>query len=67
MARSPCETPLVFVFYFFTRYPVVPSQISQETTKKWGQREPAVRHPPVHHEGWMVSGQKTVFCWVSVP
>jgi len=24
--------------------------------------------PPVHHdEGWMVSGQETVFCWVPVP
>jgi hypothetical protein len=25
------------------------------------------QHPPVHHEGWMRSGQETVFCWVSVP
>jgi hypothetical protein len=24
-------------------------------------------HSPVHHEGWMISGQETVFCWVSVP
>jgi hypothetical protein len=24
------------------------------------------QHPPVHHEGWMVSGQKTVFCWAPV-
>jgi hypothetical protein len=24
-------------------------------------------HPPVHHEGWMVSDQETVFCWVPVP
>jgi hypothetical protein len=22
------------------------------------------QHPPVHHEGWMVSGQETCFCWV---
>jgi hypothetical protein len=22
---------------------------------------------PVHHEGWMISGQETVFCWVPVP
>ncbi len=21
----------------------------------------------VHHEGWMVSDNETVFCWVSVP
>jgi hypothetical protein len=21
---------------------------------------------PAHHEGWMVSGQETVFCWVLV-
>ncbi len=25
------------------------------------------RHPLAHHEGWMVRGQETVFCWVSVP
>jgi hypothetical protein len=25
------------------------------------------QHPPVHHEGWMESGHKTVFCWVPVP
>ncbi len=25
------------------------------------------QHPPAHREGWMVSGQETVFCWVPVP
>jgi hypothetical protein len=25
------------------------------------------QHPPVHHEGWMVSDMETVFCWVPVP
>jgi hypothetical protein len=25
------------------------------------------QHPPVHQEGWMVSGQETVFFWVPVP
>jgi hypothetical protein len=25
------------------------------------------QHPPAHHEGWMISGQETVFCWVPVP
>jgi hypothetical protein len=25
------------------------------------------QHQPVHQEGWMVSGQETVFCWVPVP
>jgi len=24
------------------------------------------QHPPVHHEGWMVSGQEIVFCWFPV-
>ncbi len=24
------------------------------------------QHPQAHHEGWMVSGQETVFCWVLV-
>jgi len=24
-------------------------------------------HAPAHHEGWMVSGQETIFCWVPVP
>ncbi len=24
------------------------------------------QHPPAHHEGWMVSGEETVFCWVPV-
>jgi hypothetical protein len=25
------------------------------------------QHPPVNHEGWMISGQEIVFCWVPVP
>ncbi len=25
------------------------------------------QHPPAHQEGWMVSGQEMVFCWVSIP
>jgi len=25
------------------------------------------QQPPVHHEGWMVSDQETIFCWVRVP
>jgi hypothetical protein len=25
------------------------------------------QHPPVHCEGWMISGHETVFCWVPVP
>jgi hypothetical protein len=25
------------------------------------------QHPPVHLEGWMVSGQETVFFWIPVP
>jgi len=33
-----------------------------------GSRAPMKQHSPVHHdEGWMVSGQETVFCWVPVP
>jgi len=24
------------------------------------------RHRPGRHEGWMVSGQETVFCWLAV-
>jgi hypothetical protein len=28
---------------------------------------PVNQHPAVHHEGSMISGQETVFCWVSVP
>jgi hypothetical protein len=27
---------------------------------------PENQDPLVHHEGWMVSGQETVFCWVPV-
>jgi hypothetical protein len=27
----------------------------------------ATVNSPAHHEGWMVSGQETVFCWVPVP
>jgi hypothetical protein len=22
------------------------------------------QHPPAHHEGWMVTGQESAFCWV---
>jgi hypothetical protein len=25
------------------------------------------RSEPAHHEGWMVSGEETVFYWVPVP
>jgi hypothetical protein len=25
------------------------------------------QHPPVHHQGWMICDQETVFCWVAVP
>jgi len=25
------------------------------------------QHPLVHQEGWMVGGQETIICWVSVP
>jgi hypothetical protein len=25
------------------------------------------QHPPTHHEGWMISGQETIFCGVPVP
>jgi hypothetical protein len=25
------------------------------------------QHPPVHHQGWMICDQETVFCWVPVP
>ncbi len=25
------------------------------------------QHPQGHHEGWMESDQKTIFCWVPVP
>jgi hypothetical protein len=24
------------------------------------------QHQPAHHEGWRISGQETVFCWVPV-
>jgi hypothetical protein len=23
--------------------------------------------PPVHHEGWMISDDEIILCWVSVP
>jgi hypothetical protein len=25
------------------------------------------QHPTMHHEGWMISGEETVFCWFWVP
>ncbi len=25
------------------------------------------QHPPAHREGWMISGQETVFGWIPVP
>jgi hypothetical protein len=25
------------------------------------------KHAPAHHEGWLVSGYITVFCWVPIP
>jgi hypothetical protein len=34
--------------------------------KPWG-RATVNQHPPVHHQGWMICDQKTVFCWVPVP
>jgi hypothetical protein len=35
------------------------------TSPSAGHSEPA--HPPVHHQGWMIRDQETVFCWVPVP
>jgi hypothetical protein len=36
--------------------------------KQWNPRLLCLnQYPPVDHEGWMVSGQETVFCWVPVP
>ncbi len=35
----------------------------------WTKGQPWVslsQHSPVQHEGWMISGQETVFCWVLV-
>jgi hypothetical protein len=37
---------------------------SQRSGKEWAIMN---QHPPAHHEGWMISDQETVFCWVSVP
>jgi len=38
----------------------LPSRPRRDRTYNWA------RHPPVHDEGWMVSGQETVFCCVPV-
>jgi hypothetical protein len=35
--------------------------------KRWEIWARENQYPPVDHEGWMVSGQETVFCWVAVP
>jgi hypothetical protein len=40
--------------------------MNPEFIDEW-QRATMNQHPPVHHEGWMISGQETVFCWVPVP
>jgi hypothetical protein len=42
----------------------------QESKSFRGQfKRPATvkQHPPAHHEGWMVSGQETAFCWIPAP
>jgi hypothetical protein len=38
-------------------------------SQNWQQNKTKYGHPlptQVHHKGWMVSGQETVFCWVPV-
>ncbi len=42
------------------------SVLQQKTFIK--KKEPTMnQHPPARNEGWMVSGQETVFCWVPAP
>jgi hypothetical protein len=42
------------------------------TSHSWVRQRKAAtamnqQHPPAHREGWMISGQETVFCWIPVP
>jgi hypothetical protein len=43
------------------------SSVWSSTTYKKSLATMNQQHPPVQHEGWMVSSQETVFCWVPVP
>jgi hypothetical protein len=58
----------------------VPKRVPEKDTKNWLRKVVCIKttllalvghtsnqHPPACHEGWMVSDQETVFCWVSVP
>jgi hypothetical protein len=64
--EKECEFWICFLIDCFARVlHCLPYNWSSTTYKK----SPATvnQHPPVHYEGWMVSSQETVFCWVPVP
>jgi hypothetical protein len=40
-----------------------PNWVPTQSWLLWGHGMATVnQHPPVHHDGWMVSGQETAFC-----
>ncbi len=61
---------------FRNQYPYLPG-MKKLTTVLYSQKLIPVQHwylpatvnqhPPVHHQGWMICDQETVFCWVPVP
>jgi len=67
---SPCKKekrgPKQNIFLMLVIYPC--SMYNKEKRKKWKKNKKHVirattnQHPPEYHEGWMVSGQETVFC-----
>jgi len=72
--KKECEFWICFLMDCFARVlhclPYnFPSSISSVWSSTTYKKSPATvnQHPPVHHEGWMVSSQETVFCWVPVP
>jgi hypothetical protein len=40
----------------------LPNFIKEKSTHPEGAT--VNQHPPAHPQGWMLSGQETVFCWV---
>jgi hypothetical protein len=73
--EKECEFWICFLMDCFARVlHCLPYNFASSISSVWSsttyKKSPATvnqQHPPVQHEGWMVSRQETVFCWVPVP
>jgi hypothetical protein len=53
--------------YSYTFHQQVAVVGSHSSSGVHAERATVNQHPPAHHEGWMINGEKAVFCWVPGP